>query len=78
MPKDTCKYFSSCGFFKKHSSELERENTKTIFHQYIKVYCFGSLRQDCSRYIQIEKTGVSLHEDITPTGIKYNLDEEER
>lgn len=74
MQKDVCKYFSDCGFFKKHSSEFERKDKITIFQQYIEVYCNGGLRRDCSRYVQIEKTGISLPDDITPIGIKYHLD----
>ncbi len=74
MPKGICKYYLNCSFFKRYDTELTRKDKITIFHQYIEVYCFGKLMHDCFRYIHLEKTGTSLSDDITPTGVKFSLD----
>lgn len=73
MQKGSCKYFSNCEFYKKHTAEISRIDKNTIFHQYISIYCYGALQRNCYRYLQKEETGVSLPEDITPTGVKYTL-----
>jgi hypothetical protein len=71
MSKGICQYYLNCEFFKRYDSELNRKEKITIFHQYIGIYCFGTLRCNCYRYIQREETGSPPADDITPTGVKY-------
>ena len=72
MADKICQYYLDCDFFKRFNPDLTSRDKFTAFHEIVAVYCFGSLRKKCHRYIHREATGDPLQEEIAPNGKRYS------
>ncbi len=71
MQERLCKYYLNCEFYQKYNTEMNLMDKIMLFHQYIELYCFGTLEIDCYLYTQREETGSPPADNITPAGVNF-------